>query len=170
MNWIKGRESLLARAVLSAGAQTLGLLVAPTAQGAEAKNFHSLMPKGLLNSPSYSQAIEIDKGKLVILAGQMPVDDKGALVGKGDFKVQLMQVFENIVLALKSAGLDTSDIVKLNYFIVGDLQQNRSAFEDASKRFFKPGTTPPAGTGVGVTGLALEGQMIEIDVTAVSRQ
>jgi len=169
MDWIKGRASLLA-ASLSAGVLTLGLLVAPVAQGAEAKNFRSLMPEGLLNSPGYSQAIEIDKGKLVILAGQMPVDDKGALVGRGDFKAQLTRVFENIVLALKSAGLDTSDIVKMNFFVVGDLQQNRSAFGEVLGHFFKPGTTPPAGTGMGVTGLAVEGQMIEIDVVAVSRE
>ena len=170
MDWITGRLSLLAKAGSSVGVLTLGLLAAPAAQSAEAKNFRSLRPEGLLNSPGYSQAIEIDKGKLVILAGQMPVDDKGALVGRGDFKAQLTQVFENIVLALKSTGLDTSDIVKMNFFVVGNLQQNRSAFGDVLGHYFKPGATPPAGTGMGVTGLALEGQMIEIDVIAVSRE
>ena len=146
------------------------LCICGTAHAAESKNFHFLKPDGLLNSPGYSQAVEIDKGKLVILAGQMPVDDKGALVGKGDFKAQAVRAFQNIALALKSAGLDSSDIVKLNYFIVGDLQQNLPALRDALKPFFKPGTPRPAGTVAGVTGLALEGQLLEIDVTAVARE
>lgn len=60
--------------------------LATGAQAQEAKTF--LKPDGLLNSPGYSQAVEITKGKLVILAGQMPVDDKGQLVGGGDFKAQ----------------------------------------------------------------------------------
>ena len=141
--------------------------LATGAQAQEAKTF--LKPDGLLNSPGYSQAVEITKGKLVILAGQMPVDDKGQLVGGGDFKAQATRAFQNIVLALKAAGLDTSDIVKLNYFIVGDLQKNLPLLRQALPPFFKPGAPRPAGTVAGVTGLALEGQMIEIDVTAVSR-
>ncbi len=139
------------------------------AQGAEAKNFRFLKPEGLLNSPGYSQAVEVDKGKLVILAGQMPVDEKAQLVGKGDFKAQATRAFENIVLALKSVGLDTSDIVKLNYYVVGDLRQSLPALREALGPFFKAGEPRPAGTVAGVSGLALEGQMIEVDVTAVSR-
>ena|ERR1700722_9160690 len=136
--------------------------LATGAQAQEAKTF--LKPDGLLNSPGYSQAVEITKGKLVILAGQMPVDDKGQLVGGGDFKAQATRAFQNIVLALKAAGLDTSD-----YFIVGNLQKNLPLLRQALPPFFKPGAPRPAGTVAGVTGLALEGQMIEIDVTAVSR-
>lgn len=159
-----------AKTGLSTCVLVLGLMAASSAESAEAKHFRFLKPDGLLNSPGYSQAVIVDKGKLVILAGQMPVDDKGALVGKGDFKAQATRAFQNIALALKSVGLDTSDIVKLNYFVVGDLQQNLPALRDALKPFFKPGQPRPAGTVAGVTALALEGQMIEIDVTAVSRK
>ena len=149
---------------------SLGTMNAPgVAQAAETKHFRFLKPDGLLNSPGYSQAVEINGGKLVILAGQMPVDDQGKLVGAGDFKAQATRAFQNIQLALKSVGLDTSDIVKLNYFVVGDLQKNLPLLREALPPFFKPGTPRPAGTVAGVTSLALEGQMIEIDVTAVER-
>lgn len=140
------------------------------AQSAEAKNFRFLKPEGLQNGPGYSQAVVVDKGKLVILAGQMPVDEKGGLVGEGNFKAQAIRAFENIVLALKSAGLDTSDIVKLNYYVVGDLRQSLPVLRDALVPFFKVGEPRPAGTVAGVSSLALEGQMIEIDVTAISRR
>lgn len=133
------------------------------------KNFRFLKPEGLLNSPGYSHVVEVTKGRLVILAGQMPVDEKGALVGAGDFKAQTTQAWRNIVLALKAAGLDTSDIVKLNYFIVGDLAQNIPLMREAVQPFFKPGPRP-ASTVVGIGSLAREGQMVEIEVTAVSRE
>ncbi len=134
----------------------------------DTKNFRFLKPEGLFNSPGYSQAVEIAKGRLVILAGQMPVDDKGQLVGPGDFKAQAARAFQNIVLALKAASLDTSDIVKLNYFILGDVAKNIPALREALPLFFKPGAARAAGTVVGVASLALDGQMIEIDVTAVA--
>jgi enamine deaminase RidA (YjgF/YER057c/UK114 family) len=140
------------------------------AQSAEKKSFRFLKPEGLQNSPGYSQAVVVDKGKLVILAGQMPVDEKGRLIGDGDFKAQATRAFENIALALKAAGLDTSDIVKLNYYVVGDLRQNLPALRDALAPFFKSGQARPAGTVAGVSSLALDGQMTEIDVTAISQQ
>ncbi len=80
-----------------------------------------------------------------------------------------MRAFQNIALALKASGLDMSDMVKLNYFIVGDLNRNLPGLRDALAPLFTPGQPRPTGTATGVTGLALDGQMIEIDVTAVSR-
>jgi len=115
---------------LSAALSVL-MLCAAHAQTAGDKSFRFLKPDGLLNSPGYSQSVEITGGKLVILAGQMPVDDKGALVGRGDFKAQAVRAFQNITLALKASGLDMSDVVKLNYFIVGDLNQTLPGLRDA---------------------------------------
>jgi len=112
-------------------ALSLLMLCAAHAQTAGDKSFRFLKPDGLLNSPGYSQSVEITGGKLVILAGQMPVDDKGALVGRGDFKAQAVRASQNIALALKASGLDMSDVVKLNYFIVGDLNQTLPGLRDA---------------------------------------
>jgi len=112
-------------------ALSLLMLCAAHAQTAGDKSFRFLKPDGLLNSPGYSQSVEITGGKLVILAGQMPVDDKGALVGRDDFKAQAVRAFQNIALALKASGLDMSDVVKLNYFIVGDLNQTLPGLRDA---------------------------------------
>jgi enamine deaminase RidA (YjgF/YER057c/UK114 family) len=158
-------------AIAAALASLCVLGIGPAAaQNAEGKTFRFLKPDGLLNSPGYSQAVEITRGKLVMLAGQMPVDEKGALVGAGDFKAQATRAFENIVLSLKAAGLDASDIVKLNYFVVGDMKTIMPALRDVLPQFFKPGAPRPAGTVAGVASLALDGQLIEIDVTAVGRK
>ncbi|MBS0280323.1 MAG: RidA family protein [Proteobacteria bacterium] len=135
---------------------------------AQAKNFHALKPQGLFDNPRFAHVIEVDKGKLIYLSGQVPVDEKGQLVGKGDFKAQSIKTWENVMLALKAAGLDASDIIKLNAYVV-DLPQNMAGYRDARLQFFPPGTPQPASTLIGVSSLALEGQMIEVEAIAVTR-
>ena len=44
----------------------------------------------------YSQVAEIRSGKLVYIAGQVPFDKSGHLVGKDDFLAQAKQVFRNL--------------------------------------------------------------------------
>ena len=70
--------------------------------------------------------------------------------------------------ALKAAGLDASDIIKLNAYVV-DLPANMTGYRDARLQFFPPGTPQPASTLIGVSSLALEGQMIEVEAIAVTR-
>lgn len=66
----------------------------------------------------YSQVAEIRSGKLVYIAGQVPFDKSGTLVGREDFLAQAEQVFRNLKSAVEAAGGRLSDIVKLNYFCV----------------------------------------------------
>jgi enamine deaminase RidA (YjgF/YER057c/UK114 family) len=106
------------------------------------RNFRFGKPVGLLNTAGYSQVVEISKGKLILLSGQMPVDEKGELIGKGDFKTQATRAWQNIVLALKSVGLDTSDIVKLNYYVV-DLRQNIPPCEKRCRPFSRQANRGP---------------------------
>jgi enamine deaminase RidA (YjgF/YER057c/UK114 family) len=46
----------------------------------------------------YSHAIKIDLGncKMLIISGQVAIDNKGNVIGKGDFGKQTEQVFQNI--------------------------------------------------------------------------
>jgi 2-iminobutanoate/2-iminopropanoate deaminase len=158
-------KRLAATTFIAIGLLGLGIVGAGSA---EEKNFHFLKPEGLLNNPRYSHVVEVDKGKLVYLAGQMPLDEKGQLVGKGDFKSQAVRTWDNILLALKAVGLDVSDIIKINSYVV-DLPANTAAYREARTPYLKEGTALPASTVVGVTSLAVEGQLIEVEVIAVSR-
>ena len=76
---------------------------------------------------------------------------------------------QNVMLALKSVGLDASDIIKLNAYVV-DLPVNMAGYRDARLQFF-PQSAPhqPASTLIGVSSLAMEGQMIEVEAIAVTR-
>jgi hypothetical protein len=47
----------------------------------------------------------------------------GKLVGEGDFEAQVEQVFRNLKLAVEAAGGTMADIVKLNYFLVAEVEQ-----------------------------------------------
>lgn len=136
---------------------------------AQSKNFHAVKPQGLFDNPRFAHVIQVDKGKLIYLSGQVPVDEKGQLVGKGDFKAQSVKTWENVMLALKSVGLDASDIIKLNAYVV-DLPANMTGYRDARLQFF-PQSAPhqPASTLIGVSSLAMEGQMIEVEAIAVTR-
>jgi enamine deaminase RidA (YjgF/YER057c/UK114 family) len=145
----------------------LGLGVLGT-QSAEVKNFRFLKPQGLFNNPRYSHVVEVDKGKMIYLAGQMPLDEKGQLVGRGDFKAQAVRTWENILLALKAEGLDLSDVIKVNSFVV-DLPANNAAYREARAPYQRQDGPLPASTTVGVSSLALGGQLLEVEVIAVSR-
>jgi 2-iminobutanoate/2-iminopropanoate deaminase len=158
-------KQLFAVALVSLGMLGFG---AASAQTVEQKNFHFNKPDGLFNNPRYSHVVRVDKGKLVYLAGEMPLDEKGQLVGKGDFKAQVVRTWDNILLALKSEGLDMSDVIKINSYVV-DLPANNAAYREARAPYMKEGVAQPPATSVGVTALAVEGQLLEVEVIAVSR-
>ena len=158
MKSIPARAALIA--VLSVAAAGLAF--------AQAKNFHVLKPQGLFDNPRFAHVIEVDKGKLIYISGQVPADEKGQLVGRGDFKAQSVKTWENVMLALKAAGLDASDIIKLNAYVV-DLPANMAGYREARLQFFPQGAHQPASTLIGVSSLAMEGQMIEVEAIAVTR-
>jgi enamine deaminase RidA (YjgF/YER057c/UK114 family) len=51
---------------------------------------------------------------MVFVAGQVALDEQGAVVGAGDMVQHTEQVFNNLSLALAAAGATFSDVVKLN--------------------------------------------------------
>jgi reactive intermediate/imine deaminase len=111
----------------------------------------------------YSQAVRV--GDLVILAGQMPCDAEANVVSVGDIKGQTRQVFENMKAVLAAAGLTLDDVVEIvSYHTdLADLHgMNEVKMEYLPANF-------PAWTALGVTSLALPGQMIEIKAIAAAR-
>jgi len=111
----------------------------------------------------YSAAVRA--GGLVFIAGQMPCDASANLVGAGDIKAQTRQVFENMKGVLAAAGLGFEDIVEIVSYhtdlgTVGEM--------NAVKAEYLPSDFP-AWTALGVTALALPGQLIEVKATAAAR-
>ena len=115
----------------------------------------------------YSQVAEIRSGKLVYIAGQVPFDKSGNLVGREDFLAQAEQVFCNLKSAVEAAGGSLGDLVKLNYFCVEavdpalmmQILKVRDQFVDTQK--------PPVSTFVVVKRLVRPEWLIEIEAVAV---
>ncbi len=113
---------------------------------------------------SYSHAVTLDVGDatLIFVSGQIALDRAGQFVGAGDMARQAEQVFENIKAILEANGAAMNDVVKVNTYLT-DVSQ-RPALAEVRARYFTG--DPPASTLVEVSRLALEGLLIEVEVTA----
>lgn len=123
-------------------------------------------PPGVAASPAYTHVVTVTGGKTIYISGQVPLDEKGQIVGAGDLGAQTRQVFENLKAALSAAGVDFSDIVKANYYIVGYRPELLATIREVRAQYL-PKTNPPSSTLVGVEKLFLDGVSIEVDVVAV---
>jgi len=121
-------------------------------------------PPTLTTPTGYTHVVEVTGPvKTIYVAGQVPLDKDGKVVGAGDMKAQAEQVFKNLEAALAAAGATFSDVVKMNTYVT-DVSQ-APAIREVRARYF--GTTTPASTFVQVAALVRAELMIEIEVVAV---
>lgn len=116
-------------------------------------------------SPGYTQAVRA--GNTIYIAGQVAVDRSGNVVGKGDFRAQVQQVFENLKAALEASGASFKDVVKMNSYFV-DMTQ-LAAFREVRDKYIDTGN-PPASTAVQVSRLFREDFLVEIEAIAIVKQ
>ena len=124
-------------------------------------------PEGLLPNPAFSHVVVASGTRTIYTAGQVPIDERGALVGAGDLAAQTSQAMRNVGLALSAAGASYADIVKITTYVVNYKPEHRIIVGDARAPFFANGT-PPASTLVGVAALALPEWLVEIEAIAVA--
>ena len=93
------------------------------------------------------------------------MDASGAIVGKGDIRLQVEQVFKNLQTALSASGAGLEHIVKWNIYIVQG-QPLRPGFE-TSQQIWGGRPNPPAISVMVVAGLANPEFLVEMDAIAV---
>ncbi len=71
-------------------------------------------PPGTTQPTPYSQLVRA--GKTLYFAGQTAVNDKGELIGKGDMRAQVRQVYENLKSLLASQGATFDHLVKITIY------------------------------------------------------
>ena len=127
-----------------------------------------LNPPTLPAPTGYSQIVEVRATRTFYIAGQVPVDAKGEVVGAGDFEVQAAQVFRNLGAALASFGCTARDLVKMTVF-VRDMD-NLLEYRAARQKFFGSVTpaAAPAVTLVEVSRLYAGEIMLEIEAVAAA--
>jgi enamine deaminase RidA (YjgF/YER057c/UK114 family) len=126
-------------------------------------------PKGLAKpAGAYSHVARATAGDLLFVAGQVPVNAAGKLVGAGDFEAQARQVYRNIGIALKSAGAGYGNIVQFTTYLVDsrDIAKLRKFREQNFKKYFTDGQYPP-NTLLVVDRLASEEIRLEVAAIAV---
>jgi 2-iminobutanoate/2-iminopropanoate deaminase len=111
----------------------------------------------------YSQAIQVDAGKMTFLSGQIPLDPKTMEMVQGDAATQAEQVMKNLKAVLEAAGLDFSHVVRCTIFLtdMGDFAKVNEVYGRAFT------SAPPSRATVQVAALP-RGAKVEIDAIAVS--
>lgn len=109
-------------------------------------------------------------GDTVWIGGQIGSDPTGEIVEQGDIVSQYARAIQNVAIALRAAGCEPEDTVKLTYYVT-DIQayrDNRGALGAAYREFFR--SDYPASTLVEVRSLVDPGALIEIDAVAVRQR
>ena len=101
-------------------------------------------------------------GDLVFVAGILPVDVHGDLVGGDDTVEQARFVLDELGRILDSASCAASDVVKVSVYLLD--VDDRPLINPLRQAFF--GSARPASTLVEVSGLAVPGAKVEIDAVA----
>ena len=125
-----------------------------------------LKPKGLSINPAYSHVAVASGTRTIYIAGQVSIDEKGAVVGAGDIGAQTEQVMRNLGKCLEAAGASFEHVVKITTYVVNYKPELRAAIGKARTPFFGD-RPPPASTLVGVSALAAPEWLIEIEAVAV---
>lgn len=131
------------------------------------------MAKNVINPPQlfdslqygFSQIVVSQGRKTIHVSGQVAWDENEQLVGKGDLREQVFKSMENLKVALACAGATLKDVVSLRIYIVDSLINESKGVNEGLKAYFP--LNPPASTWIGVSGLAGDGLLVEIEATAM---
>jgi reactive intermediate/imine deaminase len=113
----------------------------------------------------YSQGVKIDLGTktMVLVAGQIALNDDGTPVAPGDFTAQTRFIFKRIQQVLEAAGANIDDVVKAQFFITDVSKYN----EVSAVRNEYFAIACPASVMVEITNTVAKGCDVEIEVMAI---
>ncbi|HUP33717.1 MAG TPA: RidA family protein [Gaiellaceae bacterium] len=126
-----------------------------------------LNPPELHPAPGFSHVAIASGTKVVHLAGQVALDQEFGIVGGDDLGEQTKAAMRNVELALRAAGVGWGDVVRRTIYT---LEPTEFATITAAIDEVTGGAEHPAQTIIGVTGLAVDGLLIEIECTAVASE
>ncbi|MFJ7964125.1 RidA family protein [Streptomyces sp. NPDC096324] len=121
----------------------------------------------LFTPPVYAHASVVEAGtRLAFLAGSVPLDPDGKLVGPGDPVRQAEQVLANLDEQLRAVGSDMAHVVSTDVYVVsGETAVLSAVWNVVETSGLSIG--PHSSTLLGVACLGYTGQLVEITATAV---
>jgi len=125
----------------------------------ETHEYFNLRPK-VERDYGYSHAVQI--GDDLKISGAVSMDDSGNLTAAGNMDQQMKNCYSDLEKVLRHFGYTFDDVVVENVFTtnMADFIQVSTYRNSIYKKQF------PTGTWLEVKGLALPGQLIEIDMEA----
>ena len=130
-----------------------------TTVSADTAEYYLLRPQ-LEQQYGYSHAVKI--GNDLKISGAVSMNDTGALVAPGDMEQQMKNCYTDLEKILKHYGYTFDDVYSENVFTtnMGEFFKHAGFRNSIYKKHL------PTGNWIEVNGLALEGQLIEIDMEA----
>ena len=126
-------------------------------------------PPGVFAPTTYSQVAIARGTKTIYLSGQVALDARGEVVGKGDLAMQAEQAYLNVGAALAGAGARFRDVAKLSVYVVDwrpeKMEQLVAGAMRAAERIGFDARRPI--TLVGVAALGAPDFLIEVEAIAV---
>ncbi len=138
---------------------TVAIFLAPSIAGSQA--LERINPAGLSEPRTYTHVVKA--GKLLFIAGQVGVDEKGTLVDPGMVE-QLSGALGNLQIALKSQGADFSHVAKITIYTTSITEFSAPEAATVRAKFF--GDLRPASTLVQIQQLARPEFKVEIEAIA----
>lgn len=126
-----------------------------------------------VNPVSWSVEMGFNQGEVVsghtrtlYCSGQTAMDGDGKPQHDGDMAAQLALSLDNLEAVLEEAGMSLANLVRLNVYTT-DVDLLFPHYEVLASRLGAAGVAP-ATTMLGVTRLAIPGQLVELEGTAVA--
>ncbi|MFD4240990.1 RidA family protein [Streptomyces sp. NPDC058525] len=131
------------------------------------------MERTAINPVTWSQELGFNQGELVsghtrtlYVSGQTAMSGDGKPQHDGDIAGQLALSIDNLEAVLGEAGMTLANLVRLNVYTT-DVDLLFQHYGVLAARLGAAGVAP-ASTMLGVTRLAIPGQLVELEGTAVA--
>lgn len=131
------------------------------------------MQRTAVNPVTWSLAMGFNQGEVVsgetqtlYISGQTAMSAEGAPEHEGDMGGQLALAIDNLASVLAAAGMTLANLVRLNVYTT-DVDALFPHYGQLAGRLGAVGVAPTT-TMLGVTRLAVPGQLVELEGTAVA--
>lgn len=129
--------------------------------------------RNAVNPVSWSAGMGFNQGEVVpghsrtlYISGQTAMSEDGKPEHDGDMAAQLALSVDNVETVLAGAGMSLANLVRLNVYTT-DVDLLVQHYDVLAGRLGAAGVAPTT-TMLGVTRLAIPGQMVELEGTAVA--
>ena len=129
-------------------------------------SFQVIQPDTVHDTTSYAYSHAVRMGDSIFVAGEVPRDRNGDLVGKGDVRAQTEQVFENLKAVLEASGSGLDKVGKVT--VLTTSLEYRPIIHEIRSRVFQEVGHLPASTLAVVTSLADPDWLVEIEAVAMA--